>query len=273
ACRAGQAPELAPFLADVNVAGPARGHLLRELLALDIEYRRGRGERPDADAYRARFPEHSAIVDRVFTQLEPAARTRVTPRSHTRVSGVSSLWSHTLSMTDTQSGEGLRKAEITPEALEALRIAGYEILGELGRGGMGVVYLAHKVALNRRCALKMILAGAHIRPAAAVRFRAEAETIARLRHPAIVQVYHVGEVCGLPYFELEYLSGGSLDKRLDGIPWSALAAAELVEVLAHAIAEAHRQGIVHRDLKPANILLDAELRPKIADFGLAKMLD
>jgi tetratricopeptide (TPR) repeat protein len=273
ACRAGQAPELAAFLADVRVADAARGPLLRELLALDVEYRRSRGERPDADAYRARFPEHSAIVDRVFTQLEPGARTRVASRSHTRLSGGSSVWPHTASMTDTQNAEGLPKAEITPEALDALRIAGYEILGELGRGGMGVVYLAHKVALNRRCALKMILAGGHGGAAVSARFRAEAETIARLRHPAIVQIYHVGEVGGLPYFELEYLSGGSLDRRLDGTPWSAPMAAGLVEVLAGAIAEAHRQGVVHRDLKPANILLDGDLRPKIADFGLAKMLD
>ena len=103
--------------------------------------------------------------------------------------------------------------------------------------------------------------------------RAEAETIARIRHPGIVQIHHVGEIGRLPYFELEYLAGGSLDKRLDGTPWPATTAAELVETLAHAIAEAHRQGIVHRDLKPANILLDAGRRPKVADFGLAKMLD
>ena len=86
-----------------------------------------------------------------------------------------------------------------------------------------------------------------------------------------MQIYHVGTVGGLPYFELEYLAGGSLDKRLDGTPWSAFAAAELVETLARAIAEAHRQGVVHRDLKPANILLDTGLLPKVADFGLAKM--
>jgi tetratricopeptide (TPR) repeat protein len=295
ACRAGQGPDLATFLN--AIAEPIRPRLLRELLALELDYRRNQGERPAADAYRTRFPEHAAIVDAVFDQLKPTATTRGSPHSAPRAGASQGATvrdharprpsaSANASATDSGGGGSLASwlshteavdelphAELSPEAVAALRTAGYEILGEVGRGGMGVVYLAHKLALNRRCALKMILAGAHISPAASARFRAEAETIARLRHPAIVQIYHVGAVCGLPYFELEYLSGGSLDKRLDGIPWSALVAAELVEVLAHAIAEAHRQGIVHRDLKPANILLDADLRPKIADFGLAKMLD
>ena len=102
--------------------------------------------------------------------------------------------------------------------IKELRSAGYEVLGELGRGGMGVVYLARKVALNRLCALKMILAGAHASTVAQARFRAEAEAIARLRHPDIVQIYHVGEVEGLPFLELEYLSGGGLDQALNGSP-------------------------------------------------------
>ena len=92
------------------------------------------------------------------------------------------------------------------------------MLGELGRGGMGVVYLARKIALNRLCALKMILAGGHAGTVAQARFRAEAEAIARLRHPDIVQIYHVGEVEGLPYLELEYLPGGGLDQALNGSP-------------------------------------------------------
>ena len=116
------------------------------------------------------------------------------------------------------SGRMLPPAELSSAALEALRAAGYEIHGELGRGGMGVVYLARKVALNRPCALKMILAGPHAGSAAAARFRTEAETVARLRHPGIVQIYHVGEAGGLPFLELEYLPGGSLDRSLDGTP-------------------------------------------------------
>ena len=152
-------------------------------------------------------------------------------------------------------------------------IPGYEILGELGRGGMGVVYRARQVQLNRPCALKMILAGAHAAPESAARFLAEAQALARLQHPNIIQIHHIGKVDGLPFFELEYLPGGSLSQRLDGIPWLPQRAAGLIEQLAGALAEAHRLGIVHRDLKPANVLLAADDTPRITDFGLAKMLD
>ena len=160
--------------------------------------------------------------------------------------------------------------EMTNRAVPA--IAGYEILGELGRGGMGVVYRARQVRLNRPCVLKMILAGAHAGAEAAARFLAEAEAVARLQHPNIVQIHHIGEADGLPFFELEYVDGGSLDRRLDGTPWPARRAAELIEPLARGVAEAHRQGIVHRDLKPGNVLLAADGTPKITDFGLAKSL-
>lgn len=151
-------------------------------------------------------------------------------------------------------------------------IDGYELLGELGRGGMGVVYQARQVRLNRLCALKMILAGAHANHETSIRFLAEAEAVARLQHPNVVQIHHVGEADGLPFFELEYVGGGSLDRRLDGTPWPARRAAELVEPLARGVAEAHRLGIVHRDLKPGNILLAVDGTPKITDFGLAKSL-
>jgi eukaryotic-like serine/threonine-protein kinase len=151
-------------------------------------------------------------------------------------------------------------------------VPGYEINGELGRGGMGVVYEARHVRLNRLCALKMILAGAHADPEHVARFLTEAEAIARLEHPHIVQIRQIGEAEGLPYFELEYLAGGSLDRQLDGTPWPAARAARLAEQVAMGIAEAHRQGIVHRDLKPSNVLLGAEGTPKVGDFGLAKML-
>jgi WD40 repeat protein len=152
-------------------------------------------------------------------------------------------------------------------------IAGYVIEGELGRGAMGVVYRARQVRLNRPCALKLILAGAHADPIAAVRFLGEAEAVAKLQHSNIVQIHAIGDADGLPFFELEYLPGGSLDRTLDGTPWPARRAAVLIEALARGVAEAHRLQIIHRDLKPSNILIAADGTPKIADFGLAKSLN
>ncbi len=147
---------------------------------------------------------------------------------------------------------------------------GYEILEELGRGGMGVVYKARQVGLDRPVALKMILAGGHAGADQLARFRAEARAIARLKDPGIVQVYEVGEHDGLPYFSLEFIDGGSLGDRIRGGPWSPLEAARLVAQLARSVHTAHRSGIVHRDLKPGNVLMSADGQPKITDFGLAK---
>jgi hypothetical protein len=151
-------------------------------------------------------------------------------------------------------------------------VPGYEILEELGRGGMGVVYKARQINLNRLVALKMILAGAHAGPVALSRFHREAQAVASLQHSDIVQIHDVGETSGLPYFCLEFIDGGSLATRIGGRPQHIRQAASTISILARAIHAAHRQGIVHRDLKPANILLTADGRPKITDFGLAKRL-
>ncbi len=155
---------------------------------------------------------------------------------------------------------------------------GYEILGELGRGGMGVVYKARQTQLNRVVALKVLRAGGLAGSEELARFRSEA--VARLQHPNIVQVFEVGEQEGWPFFSLEFCPGGSLDRRLAGTPLAARLAAGLLETLSRAVEAAHQSGIVHRDLKPANILLaggpDWPLdrgTPKITDFGLAKQLD
>lgn len=159
------------------------------------------------------------------------------------------------------------------EVPQAAAPPGYEILGVLGRGGMGVVYDARQKALKRRVALKMVTAGAHIGPDQRARFQIEAEAVAALQHPSIVQIYEVGEHDGIPYFSLEYVGGGSLERKIKRQPVPPRDAAGLVQSLALAMDYAHDLGIVHRDLKPANVLMTADGLPKITDFGLAKRLD
>ena len=192
-----------------------------------------------------------------------------------------------------RASQGGRKANQT-----TLRIQrGYEILGELGRGGMGVVYKARQAGLHRLVALKRAQSGGDA--GEFVRFRREAEAAARLHHPNIVQIYEVGEQDGVPYLAMEYVAGGTLAAQLNGTPVVPRAAAELVATLARAMHYAHEHGVVHRDLKPENVLLAspaasapgrepdrspgrppgacatglAGCAPKIADFGLAKLLD
>jgi hypothetical protein len=154
-------------------------------------------------------------------------------------------------------------------------VPGYEILGVLGRGGMGVVYQARQVALKRPVALKMILSAEHAGEEALARFKTEAEAVARLRHPYIVQVFESGSAAGHPYLALEYIEGGTLSKKLAATPLTAREAAALSKRLAEGMQAAHAAGVVHRDLKPQNVLLDGGSleHPKIADFGLAKTLD
>ena len=188
---------------------------------------------------------------------------------------------------------GHSEAAVSPSDFPV--VPGYEVLSEIGRGGMGVVYRARQVGLKREVALKMIRSGDRPRPRELARFRAEAEAVARLAHPNIVQIYEVGEQDDRPYLALEYVDGGSLAQRLAGTPMPVRPAAELVETLARAMHHAHQRGVVHRDLKPANILLQEKLATettetteknpfplsvssvasvaKITDFGIAKLLE
>lgn len=220
--------------------GHEQPFLLQELLILDLVYRRQAGEQPVPEDYTARFPTDTALIRAAFA-------------------------------TETAAADETSRAFLGfPGPGPA--IPGYTVLGELGRGGMGVVFLARQNGLNRLVALKMILAGDLAGPEAAARFLAEAEAVARLQHPQVVQIYRIGDHGGRPFLEMEYVPGGSLADRLDGTPWPARDAAKLVESLARAVHHAHRSGIIHRDLKPANILLTAEGLPKLTDFGLAKSL-
>jgi tetratricopeptide (TPR) repeat protein len=162
----------------------------------------------------------------------------------------------------------------TPVPRQALlEVEGYELLGVLGRGGAGVVYKARQVALDRLVALKVLATGIHAGPDELARFRGEAEAVARLQHPNIVQIYDVGDTSGRPYLALEFMAGGSLAAKLADKPQPAREAAEMVRTLARAVHHAHVNHILHRDLKPGNVLLAADGTPKVADFGLAKRLD
>jgi WD40 repeat protein len=247
---------------------------VRDLLALEYELRREQEVGLTIAEYQRRFPQYGAELPVTLEQTahrpppseqEVAVASRgetlapdPAPNSKAGADGV----------TQPPSGES---HTVTPTTWPI--IPGYHIVGELGRGGMGVVYKAYQVQLKRLVAVKMILAGAHAGLEEQARFRREAEAVASLQHPHIVQIHEVGEQDGRPYFSLEFVDGGSLEKKLDGTPWPAHQTARLVETLARAMHAAHQRGIIHRDLKPANVLLTTEGMPKITDFGLAKRLD
>jgi tetratricopeptide (TPR) repeat protein len=266
AWKAGLSPRIEDYLGATTE--PERSTLLDGLLVLDLVYRRRRGEQPALGDYLGRFPESVDLL-RVVLSREGAT---VVPD-----------WSDTIASWRFQSprragfgdsDEALwnrlakeSRDEVWPE------IAGYDILAELGRGGMGVVYQARQQHLNRLVALKMIRAGLEARPGDRERFRVEAEAVARLHHANILQIYDIGEAAGHPYVALELLEGGRLADRLAGTPQPGRPAAELMITLARAIHAAHQAGIVHRDLKPSNVLFDRDGTPKIVDFGLAKRLE
>jgi serine/threonine-protein kinase len=153
------------------------------------------------------------------------------------------------------------------------QVSGYEILGVLGSGGMGIVYKARQPRLDRLVALKMILRGSNAATEDLARFESEAQAVAAIEHPNIVRIFEIGEHNGLPYFSLEYLPGGSLARKIAGKPQPVAEAARITEVLARAMLVAHQHGVIHRDLKPANVLLAADGTLKISDFGLAKRLE
>jgi tetratricopeptide (TPR) repeat protein len=160
-----------------------------------------------------------------------------------------------------------------PAALGTLRYFGnYELLEEIARGGMGVVYRARQVNLNREVAVKVMLHGALAAAADVERFRAEASAAAALRHPGIVAIHEIGEHEGQHYFSMDLVTGRNLDDFTRSGPLAARPAAQLVAAIARAVAHAHAHGVLHRDIKPSNVIVDAEGLPHVTDFGLARRM-
>jgi tetratricopeptide (TPR) repeat protein len=232
-----------------------RPEVVVELVNQEIVLRRMRGETPRPADYLAEFPELTESLQRLF-------------EVHALASGTLETADGTLVQSPLHMPFVPRHAGAGPP-----EIPGYYIESYLGRGGMGVVYLARHHGLNRRVALKLLPESRQDDAGLVARFRREAEAAARCQHPNLVQIHDVGEHAGELYLALEYVAGGHLGRAMAGEPQPPRRAAELVETLARAIDHAHAQGVVHRDLKPANVLLTADGQPKITDFGLAKLKD
>jgi eukaryotic-like serine/threonine-protein kinase len=232
--KSGTRPQIKAHLG--NTAGTERSVLLSELLLLDLDYRRHLGEQPTAEEYRARFPTNDRLIDAIFERVPPPLTAPPFPGVKVRYFG------------------------------------DYELLEEIARGGMGVVYKARQISLNRQVALKMILAGHLASSETLKRFHAEAEAAANLQHPNIVAIHEVGEHEGLPYFSMDYIAGSNLNAMVREQPLPPEQTAKYLLAIAEAICYAHQCGILHRDLKPSNIIVDRYDQPQITDFGLAKWI-
>src|SRR5262245_23736327 len=173
----------------------------------------------------------------------------------------------TLSPSDEEKKKTKRAGELATR-----RFGDYELLEEIARGGMGVVYKGRQVSLNRMVAVKMILAGQLASAADVQRFRAEAESAARLQHPSIVAIHEIGHHDGQCYFSMDYVAGQNLAEFVGQKPLPPNQAAKYLKTVAEAIHYAHQQRILHRDLKPSNILIDRSDQPRVTDFGLAKQM-
>jgi serine/threonine-protein kinase len=246
----------------VGWTGHERSALLAELIALEIELRCRRQETPCLSEYSERFESDRSLIERVFGEaqaidLRDAATVMISR-------GFSGSEEPTVG-----SSADADKSELT----RITTFGDYELIEEIARGGMGVVYKARQKSLNRLVALKMILSGQFASAAEMSRFRLEAELAANLDHPNIVPIYEIGEHDGHHFFSMKYVGGGSLAREVPRLVKDPLAATRMMATIARAVHFAHKMGFLHCDLKPSNILIDSAGHPHVTDFGLARRVE
>lgn len=269
----GLSPAIETFLN--GIAREQQHELLEELLGLEFDFRRARGEQISVKDYAARFPSlTNEQIERILRTSDSEAPDEPKPASEL---GSASLQPTFLGPTDGVEDQATTAAK-TPKRVRYF--GDYELLREVARGGMGVVYEARQRSLNRPVALKMILSGQLASSEEIARFRREAEAAAKLEHPGIVPIFEIGTDGDQHYFTMGYVSGPSLSARLLERPLAPNEAASLIREVALAVQYAHDRGVVHRDLKPSNILLaprsdastgELSYSPRVTDFGLANI--
>ncbi len=253
AWRKGSQPRIEDYLSAVEE--PLRSQLFAELLLSDLEFRSNGETTVDTSWYLPRFPDRGEQIREVIAQFWEAASRR--PRAEV----------------DVVARQACESQEDAGDEAKLKQCGNYQLLQEVARGGMGIVFKAYDTKLQRTVALKMILDRNLASKEAVRRFYVEAETAAGLNHPGIVPVYEVGSHAGHHYYSMGFVEGPTLANELRRRRYSMQESARLVLELAQAVIYAHEHGIVHRDLTPRNILLASGGQPQIADFGLAKRTD
>lgn len=269
-CQYGERPDIADFLS--RVSGAWRSELLRELIQIELWWRRNETPGPSEEEYLARFGEDHPIVAEAF---EAFRQRSVEERGEPRTPESDATLLEPPAFDPGEQPTLLPGTDQnTPVNGDRVKYFGeYELLDEIARGGMGVVFKARQVKLNRIVALKMILSGELAGEEEVQRFKTEAEAAANLDHPGIVPIYEIGEHNGQHYFSMGFVEGQSLADRVKDGPLPPREAAEIMKKVAESVAYAHERGVIHRDLKPANVLLDEKGEPRVTDFGLAKQVE